>query len=75
VQDCQQVGRHGEIKGIDIDTDRAFGGDGATAGATRFKVEPCLELQLWQLSQDSSQATEATATFGFNLRLADSALH
>jgi hypothetical protein len=75
VQDCQQVCRHGEIKGIDIDPNRAFGGDGATAGATWFKVKACLELQLWQLPQDSSQATEATATFSFNLRLADIALH
>ena len=75
VKDGKKVSCHGEIQGIDIDSDGAFGGDGATAGATWFKVEACLELQLWQLPQDSSQATEATATFGFNLRLTDLALH
>jgi len=75
VKDGKKVSCHGEIQGIDIDSDGAFGGDGATAGARRLKIEACFILQLWQLSQYRSHSPEATATFGFNLRLADLADH
>jgi hypothetical protein len=40
----KKVGCHRKIQGIDIDTDRAFGADHATAGARWLKVKACLEL-------------------------------
>jgi hypothetical protein len=52
VKNRQQVGRHREIKGIDIDPNRALGSDRATAGARWLKVEARLKLQLRQLFQD-----------------------